>query len=168
MAGSRPRKASRVRRLTDGVILRRLVTHTDERGSLTELYDRRWGIHPDPVLFAYTFTIRPGVVKGWNLHRAHEDRYTLIEGDMALVLFDPRPGSPTEGETCRIVLSEYDRCLVTVPVNVWHADHNIGTRDVRAVNFPTAPYDHDNPDKWRLPIDTDLIPYRFPPGTVGG
>jgi dTDP-4-dehydrorhamnose 3,5-epimerase len=30
-----------------------------------------------------------------------------------------------------------------------------------AVNFPTTPYDHGNPDKYRLPIDTPLIPYKI-------
>ena len=87
---------------------------------------------------------------------------------MELVLFDPRPDSPTCGEVCRIVLSEKDRCLVSVPANVWHADLNIGDRDAVVVNFPTIPYDHAAPDKWRLPLDTDLIPHRFPLGIRGG
>ena len=82
-------------------------------------------------------------------------------GVMELVLFDPRPDSPTCGEVCRIVLSEQNRCLVNVPRNVWHADHNIGTTDAVVVNFPTIAYDHANPDKYRLPLDTDLIPHSF-------
>ena len=36
------------------------------------------------------------------------------------------------------------------------------------VNFPTRPYLHEKPDKYRLPIDTPLIPFKFPPGTRGG
>ena len=51
---------------------------------------------------------------------------------------------------------------MNVPKNIWHADHNIGDSDVIAVNFPTAPYDHAKPDKYRLPIGTDLIPCSFP------
>jgi dTDP-4-dehydrorhamnose 3,5-epimerase len=117
------------------------------------------GSDPDPIVFAYVFTIRPGIVKGWNLHREHEDRYALLQGE--LVLFDPRPDSPTCGEVCRIVVTEHNRCLVNVPRNVWHADHNIGTKDAVIVNFPTKPYDHANPDKYRLPLDTDLIPHTF-------
>jgi dTDP-4-dehydrorhamnose 3,5-epimerase len=150
-----------VRRLTDGVRIRPLNTHIDARGSLAELFDLRWGWHAEPLVFAYMFTIRPGIVKGWNLHREHEDRYALVSGEMALVLFDPRPDSPTCGEVCRIVLSGHSRCLVNVPRNVWHADHNIGSTDVVVVNFPTMAYDHANPDKYRLPLDTDLIPHSF-------
>jgi len=29
------------------------------------------------------------------------------------------------------------------------------------VNMPTRQYNHENPDKYRLPLDTDLIPYDF-------
>lgn len=157
-----------IRRLTHGVTVRKLITHTDARGTLTELFDPRWGFHPDPLLFAYTLTIRPKVVKGWNLHRMHADRYAILYGEMELVLYDPRPESPTYREVCSIVLSERDRCIVNVPIDVWHADYNIGDRDVVVVNFPTTQYDHSAPDKWRLPIDTPLIPYKFPPGTTGG
>jgi dTDP-4-dehydrorhamnose 3,5-epimerase len=126
-----------------------------------ELFDPRWNWHPDPLVFAYSFTIRPGVVKGWNLHQKHEDRYFLLQGEMELIFYDVRPGSPTFGELSKIQLSEHNRDLVNVPVNVWHADHNIGTKDALVVNFPTIQYDHADPDKLRLPINTPLIPYDF-------
>jgi dTDP-4-dehydrorhamnose 3,5-epimerase len=100
-------------------------------------------------------------VKGWNLHREHDDRYVVLAGDMELVLFDPRPGSSTCGEVCRIVLNGRERAILNVPANVWHADHNIGTTDVVVVNFPTRPYEHANPDKYRLPLGTPLIPHSF-------
>ena len=78
------------------------------------------------------------------------------------MLYDPRPESPTCGKINRIVLGAHRRCLVNVPCNVWHADHNIGTSDVLVVNFPTRPYNHADPDKHRLPLDTPLIPHSFP------
>jgi dTDP-4-dehydrorhamnose 3,5-epimerase len=150
-----------IRRLTEGVRIRSLPTHTDQRGTVCELYDLRWAWHDEPLVFAYCFTIRPGIVKGWNLHREHDDRYALILGEMELVLYDPRPESSTSGELCKLILSGSQRCLVNIPRNVWHADHNIGTTDVVVVNFPTIAYDHAKPDKYRLPLDTDLIPYSF-------
>ena len=151
-------------RLTEGVAIRQIPTHVDDRGSVFELYDLRWGFHPKPLGFAYCFTLRPGRVKGWALHKQHDDRYVLLKGELKLVLFDPRPHSSTYGEVCEVWLTEYDRKLVSIPEFVWHADHNVGSSDVVAVNFPTIPYDHSNPDKYRLPVDTDLIPYRFPAG----
>ena len=152
---------------TDGLRFRNLPVHIDERGSVFELYDPRWNWHPDPMVFAYCFTIRPGYVKGWNLHKEHEDRYAVLFGELQLVLYDPRPESPTYGQICKFVFSQYDRKIVTFPRNVWHADYNCGSTDAIVVNFPTSPYQHDNPDKYRLPIDTPHIPYSFPPGTRG-
>jgi len=63
-------------------------------------------------------------------------------------------------------MSETNRQLVNIPAYVWHADYNPGTRDAVLVNMPTQPYDHENPEKYRLPIDTPLIPYDF--GNVRG
>ncbi len=157
----------RLQRLTDGVSFRPVPTHVDVRGSLVEMSDPRWRWHPDPFDFSYCVTIRPGVAKGWNLHKEHEDRYFVLQGEMDLLLYDPRPESSTYGTVCRIALSEHNRGLINVPKEVWHADHNIGAKDVVIINFPTTGYDHANPDKYRLPLDTPLIPHAFPPGTIG-
>lgn len=153
--------------LIEGVSFKSLPTHSDARGSVVEVYDSRWDWHPDPLVFVYSFSIKPGFVKGWNLHKLHEDRYMILQGEMELVLYDPRPESSTYGQVNCIVLSDKDRRIVNVPINVWHADYNIGTQDVVVVNMPTTPYDHENPDKYRLPIDSPLIPYSFPPGAKG-
>jgi dTDP-4-dehydrorhamnose 3,5-epimerase len=155
------RAGVRLARMIDGLTFQDLTTHRDDRGSVTEIFDPRWNWHSDPLVFVYMFTIRPGVVKGWGLHKLHEDRYFVVEGEMEVVLFDPRPDSSTYGQIYRVVLSAERPRLMNVPRNVWHADHNIGSTDVKVVNFPTIQYDHTDPDKYRLPIDTDLIPFSF-------
>lgn len=142
------------------------VCHRDDRGSVTELYDPRWNWHADPLVFSYMFTIRPGMIKGWALHKLHEDRYFVVRGEMELVMYDPRPDSPTFGKISKVYLSAARPRLVNVPRNVWHADRNLGTDDLMGLNFPTMQYDHSNPDKYRLPLDTDLIPHKF--GTNNG
>lgn len=156
-----------LRRLPHGTVLRDLVTHTDERGSVVELLDARWGVHPDAIVFAYSFTIRPGAAKGWGMHKQHEDRYAFLAGELELVLYDGREDSPTAGLEARIVLSEHHRRLLIIPRGVWHAERNIGARDVVVVNFPTIPYDHANPDKYRLPLDTTELPVQLGPGWTG-
>jgi dTDP-4-dehydrorhamnose 3,5-epimerase len=150
--------------LPEGVVLRDLVTHLDERGTVCELLDPRWKWHPDPLVFAYTFSIRSGMIKGWGMHKTHDDRYSLLSGELLLVLFDDRAGSGTRGQVFRIVLSAFHRQLINIPAGVWHANQNVGSDDVIVVNFPTAPYDHAHPDKYRLPINTDKIPYHFDVG----
>jgi dTDP-4-dehydrorhamnose 3,5-epimerase len=152
------RAGERLEPLPEGMLLRDLVTHPDERGTVCELFDPRWGVQPDPMVFAYMFTIRPGLAKGWGVHREHHDRYAFLSGELELVLYDEREDSGTAGLTATLVLSELHRRLVTIPPGVWHAERNIGRTDVTVVNFPTIPYDHSNPDKYRLPLDTEQLP----------
>ena len=41
---------------------------------------------------------------------------------------------------------------------------NIGNTDAYFVNMPTRPYSHEDPDKYRLPLRNDRIPYAFDDG----
>ena len=153
--------------LPEGAEVRDLVTHSDERGTVCELYDERWSFSEDPVVFAYLFTIRPGMAKGWGVHHEHEDRYAFLNGELELVLYDGREDSTTSGLESRFVLSCHHRRLLSIPRGVWHAERNIGSVDVQVVNFPTIPYDHANPDKYRLPLGTDELPVTLGPGWRG-
>jgi dTDP-4-dehydrorhamnose 3,5-epimerase len=157
----------RLERLPDGMVVRDLVTHTDVRGTICELYDPRWGVDPADVVFAYMFTIRPGMAKGWGLHREHEDRYAFLAGELELAFYDAREDSCTAGEQSQLFLSELHRKLLVIPRGVWHAERNVGQVDVRVVNFPTIPYDHTNPDKYRLALDSDELPVTLGPGWIG-
>ena len=56
-----------------GVALHRPRTQADERGTLCEIYDERWGFTDEPVPFVYLVTIRPGQVKGWSVHLEQDD-----------------------------------------------------------------------------------------------
>ncbi len=70
--------------------------------------------------------------------------------------------TPTEGLVSSVFLTERHRRLMNIPAGVWHAVRNVGQTDAAVVNFPTIPYDHEDPDKFKLPLDTDLIPYEWP------
>ena len=148
-------------KLPHGVSFKEVRTHVDDRGSLCEMFDPRWKWHKDPFFYTYIFTIRPGIIKGWGMHKAHEDRYFLLSGEMEVILYDDRKNSPTKGLVSKIYLTEKNRRLMNIPIGVWHADRNIGTTDVVVANFPTIFYDHKSPDKFRLPLNTKKIPYKF-------
>ena len=150
-----------VQRLPAGVSFHDVATHADRRGTVCELFDPRWGWSAGALVFAYCFTIRPGMIKGWAMHKLHEDRYAILQGEVEVVLYDERPESPTYKLTAPIVLSEHRRRLMNIPSGVWHATRNLGKNDAVIVNFPTMPYDHANPDKYRLPLDSDRIPFAF-------
>ena len=147
--------------LLAGVVQRPAVTISDDRGTLTEIYRPDWGVSNAPLVTVYQLTIRPGMVKGWHKHLDHDDRIFLSQGSIRVVLYDDRPDSPTYQQVSEIYRSEYHRDLLVIPANVYHALQNIGTSDALLVSMPTKAYDHSNPDVYRLPVDNDLIPYRF-------
>lgn len=150
-----------IQKLPHGVSFKDVTTHVDDRGFVCEMFDSRWDWGKKPMVFSYVFTIRPGVIKGWGVHKKHEDRYFILFGEMETILYDARPESPTKGLVSKIYLSHYKRRLMNIPAGIWHADRNVGQTDVVVVNFPTICYDHKSPDKYRLPLNTKKIPYRF-------
>lgn len=161
-------KGQPLRRLPHGATLKDLIVHTDERGEVMEMMDLRWQWHSDPIVFCYYFTVRPGWAKGWGMHLKHEDRYCLLRGKCKLVLYDARADSPTHGLLTELFFSDKRSQLINIPAGVWHADENVGDGELLVVNYPTIPYDHADPDKYRLPLDTDLIPYKFASSVRGG
>lgn len=80
-----------------GALMRDVSVHADERGYLFDVFDEEWGWHPEPLTRVYVSTILPGIGKGWDLHKEHEDRYTVLQGEMSVAMYDGREDSPTFG-----------------------------------------------------------------------
>jgi dTDP-4-dehydrorhamnose 3,5-epimerase len=151
----------RLQQLIIGVELRRTPTHADERGTLCEVFDLRWGFTDDPLVYAYHVTIRPGQLRGWVVHRVQNDRLFAYAGVLRIVLYDARAGSDSFGRLNVFHLGEHDRALLNIPAGVFHAVQNVGDSEAAFINLPSQPYQHDDPDKYRLPPDNDVIPYRL-------
>jgi dTDP-4-dehydrorhamnose 3,5-epimerase len=147
-----------------GVIIDHRPIHEDERGELQEIYNPSWGLHADPLVYAYFVTIRPRQVKGWVVHRLQDDRLFFVRGTIRVALFDDRPESPTFRMLNVFVMSDHNRGTVIIPKGVFHALKNIGEADASFINLPTRPYDHKDPDKFRLPLKNGLIPFDFGDG----
>lgn len=147
--------------LIDGVKVRSAVTIPDERGTICEIYSPAWDLTDAPLVYAYQITIRPGRLKSWAKHLEQDDRLFISLGAVRIVLYDDRAKSPTHKMVNVLFMSELNRGIVLIPRGVYHAVENVGQTDVLMVNLPTKAYDHANPDKYRLPTNNDLIPYRF-------
>ncbi|HEX4746288.1 MAG TPA: dTDP-4-dehydrorhamnose 3,5-epimerase family protein [Gaiellaceae bacterium] len=156
-------EGSALQAIIDGVAVRRQPTHADERGTLTEIYDVRWRFAEDPLVYVYHVTVTPGQIKGWVLHQSQNDRIFVYAGILKVVLFDARHDSPSHRTVNVFHLGTHDRALLSIPAGVWHAVQNVGHDVAAFVNLPSRPYDHDDPDKHRLPLDNDVIPYRLVP-----
>jgi dTDP-4-dehydrorhamnose 3,5-epimerase len=95
------------------------------------------------------------------LHVEQDDRLFFGFGDLKVVLYDARSDSPSRGRLNELFFGEHNRALLRIPRGVFHAMQNVGRTDCVFVNMPTRPYRHEDPDKYRLPLDTDEIPYAF-------
>lgn len=144
-----------------GVELRRTPTHADERGTLTEIFDPRWGFTDDPLVYVYLATLRPEQIRGWVVHLLQNDRLFAYAGVLKIALYDSRTDSPTHGLVNVFHLGGHDRALLSIPAGVYHGIRNVGSEEGAFVNLPSQPYQHDDPDKYRLPLDNDVIPYRL-------
>jgi dTDP-4-dehydrorhamnose 3,5-epimerase len=143
----------------EGVRLHRLSPHVDHRGSLTEVINLELPFWDEPVTYAYRFTIRPGRIKGWGMHKRQADRYLAAAGRVRVVLFDGRVRSRTQGNFDEFHFDETAPGLLYIPPGVWHADQNTGDRDAVLINFPTRPYEPADPDKYRIDPHSGEIPF---------
>ena len=144
----------------DGVKVRSTPNHLDHRGSVFEIFEGDMSFWETPVVYAYQFSVRPHLMKGWGLHERKIDRYTIISGEVLLFLWDDRADSATRGVVQKIVLSDRGVRQVIIPTGVWHLSVNFGTEEARLINFPTEVYHHDAPDRRLLEWDSPEAPIR--------
>ncbi|HMA05461.1 MAG TPA: dTDP-4-dehydrorhamnose 3,5-epimerase family protein [Methanomicrobiales archaeon] len=128
----------------------------DERGKVMHMLRRD---SPDFLGFGeiYFSCVYPGAVKAWHLHREMTLRYAVPVGEVKLVLFDDRPGSPTKGELQEIFLGPDNYRLVTIPPLIWNGFKGVGPTMALVANCATIPHDPGEIER-RDPADPS-IPY---------
>lgn len=147
--------------LIHGVIVRFQHPIEDDRGEIVEIFREGWSGLPDPVVFVYQISVLPGVIKGWVVHRKQEDRLFVSRGRLRFALYDDRPDSPSYQKLNVFTITERRRALVVIPRGVFHGIENVGMEEAVCLNLPTRAYDYADPDKYRLPVKNDLIPFAF-------
>jgi dTDP-4-dehydrorhamnose 3,5-epimerase len=141
-----------------GVQTKQLKVNADERGSLMEI------LRSDDEIFekfgqVYVSLNYPNVIRAWHYHRKQDDNFVVIKGMAKVVLYDSRPDSPTKGEINEFFLGERNNILVRIPKGVMHGYKTIGIEPSLLLNFPTEVYDRQAPDEYRLPWNSEEIPY---------
>ena len=144
--------------MIEGVQIKQLTKHADERGYLMEL------LRSDDPIFtkfgqAYVSMNYPGVVRAWHYHQKQDDFFVVVRGMIKVGLFDAREGSPTRGEVNEIYLGDNSSVVLKIPVGVMHGYKTVGTEPSLLINFPSEVYDAN--DEHRLPWDTDQIPFNW-------
>jgi dTDP-4-dehydrorhamnose 3,5-epimerase len=146
------------KQLIQGVQAKQLKWITDERGKLMEM------LRSDDPIFqsfgqVYVTTCYPGVVKAWHYHKKQDDNFVVIKGMAKIVLYDQRGDSPTKGLVNEFFIGEDNPMLIHIPRLVLHGFKAYGSEPAYVVNTVSEPYNHEQPDEFRVdPFDND-IPY---------
>ena len=146
--------------MIQGVEVKRLTRHADERGYLMEI------LRSDDEIFSkfgqcYVSMNYPNVIRAWHWHQKQDDHFVVVKGMIRVGLYDMRESSPTRGEVNEFYLGENNDIVLKIPVGVAHGYKTVGVEPSLLVNFPSEVYNREEPDEQRLPWDTDQIPFNW-------
>lgn len=141
--------------MIEGVVIKDLVTHTDDRGFFREI------IRKEDDCFAEGFgqwshsLMFGGVIKAWHLHQIQTDWWYVTGGVLRVGLYDLRSQSPTRGLTMDFLMGDFQPArLLKIPPGVAH-----GCKSVQGpVNLLYVTSHIYNPqDELRIPHDDPEI-----------
>jgi dTDP-4-dehydrorhamnose 3,5-epimerase len=144
-----------------GVHVREVLHVPRDHGIITEIYRPEWDPTGLPVVHAYQSRLFPGAIGAWSCHAVNIDRLFVNQSLVKVVLYDARKDSPTYGRINEFHIGDPRPTFMVLPPGVWHGLQNLGPIDALVINFPSNAYDYEDPDHYRLPLDTDAIPYRW-------
>jgi dTDP-4-dehydrorhamnose 3,5-epimerase len=107
------------------VVIKKLVTHSDDRGYFREVLRDDDGLL---ARFGQTAVTKsyPGVIKAFHWHQGQDDLWYIADGMARVVLYDRRPGSPTGGVTQVVFAGEDNPVLVLIPAGLAHGYQVLG------------------------------------------
>jgi dTDP-4-dehydrorhamnose 3,5-epimerase len=144
--------------MIQGVEVKKLVTHADERGFFREVVRSTEGIVSEGWQQISHSMMHPGVAKAWHLHVTQIDWWYVPIGDLKVGLYDTRDGSPTKGELQELFLGEhYDPQLLKIPAGVAHGCRAIGAT-AHLIYLTSKTYDPEH-EELRIPHDDPSIGY---------
>jgi dTDP-4-dehydrorhamnose 3,5-epimerase len=147
--------------MIEGVKVKKLVKHCDDRGFFAEL------IRDDEPEFLAKFgqaswsMSYPGVIKAFHYHEKQDDLWFFPSGNAQVVLYDLREGSPTKGETNVFYMGEENPIMLLIPKRVAHGYRVLGHKPATIIYFTTESYNPDNPDEKRIPWNDPSINFNW-------
>ena len=142
--------------MIDGVHLKKLAVHTDDRGFLMEVM--KFGEASFQTIKQTTYTEAfPGVIKAFHWHRRQWDMWFFVRGMAQVVLYDLRPESPTHRQTDVVIMGDRSPALLAIPIGVAHGYRVLGTKPAGLFYHTSEAYDPADPDEERIPFDDPAI-----------
>jgi len=143
--------------MIEGVEIKKLVTHLDDRGFFQEI------IRTTDDFFAEGFgqwsrsLMYQGVIKAWHIHKNQVDWWYVGSGVLKVALHDMRPDSPTCGETMELMMGDFqDAQVLRIPPGVAHGCKCVsGPANLFYITSRT----YDPADEGRIEHDDPVIGY---------
>ncbi|MEO8257202.1 MAG: dTDP-4-dehydrorhamnose 3,5-epimerase family protein [Acidobacteriota bacterium] len=147
--------------MIDGVVIKSLVTHADDRGYFREV------IRSSDALFAAGFgqlghsLVHPGITKAWHGHQRQSQWTYVASGVLRVALHDCRPDAKTYRTTHELLLGDHQAAAVyLLPPGVVHGYRCLaGPAHVIYVTSDV----YDLTEEIRLPYDDPAIAYDWSP-----
>ncbi len=141
----------------EGVKIKKLVTHTDDRGNFMEVLRSDENLLNKFGQSSVSVTL-PGVIKAFHWHKKQDDVFFCISGNAQVVLYDLREGSKTYKKTQVVYLGDNaEKKLLFIPHGVAHGYRVLGNTNLVMLYFVSELYDPKNNDEQRIPFDDKEI-----------
>lgn len=147
--------------MIEGVKVKKLVKHCDDRGFFAEIVRE-----DEPELLkkfgqASWSMSYPGVIKAFHYHEKQDDLWFFPSGNAQVVLYDLRKDSSTYKETAVYYLGEENPMILLIPHGVAHGYRVLGEKPATIIYFTTVSYNRTNPDEKRIPWDDPEIGFSW-------
>jgi dTDP-4-dehydrorhamnose 3,5-epimerase len=143
--------------MIDGVIIKKLVTHSDQRGFFREILRDTDDIFPESFgQLSHSFMF-DGVIKAWHFHNIQTDFWYVCSGVLRVGLCDMRKDSPTYMETMDFLMGDLqDAQILKIPPGIAH-----GCKTIQGpVNlFYLMSHEYNPEDEIRIPYDDPKIDF---------
>jgi len=140
----------------EGVKIKKLVKHTDDRGFFMEIIRDDEDMLNKFGQFSMSLSY-PGVIKAFHYHKRQDDLWFFPKGNAQVVLVDMREDSPTKGETNVLYMGENNPIMILIPIGVAHGYRVLGNEPAIITYVTTESYNPNNPDEYRIPWDDPQI-----------
>src|SRR5437660_724892 len=105
----------------EGVVIKELVTHTDERGFFREIIRKTDPFFGEGFAQLSHSLMHPGTAKAWHIHKTQVDWWYVPVGVLKVALYDMRPDSPTLGVLQELFMGgEHGNSVLKIPAGVAH------------------------------------------------
>lgn len=148
--------------MIEAVVLKQLVTHSDQRGFFREIIRHTDDFFTEGFAQWSHSLMFDNVIKAWHFHHIQTDWWYVVSGVLRVGLCDMRKDSPTYKETMDFLMGELRPAqILKIPPGVAH-----GCKTVQGpVNlFYVTSHIYDSNDEIRIPYNDPEIDFDWMAG----